>query len=98
MEEPIMKIGFSKIYVQDQDKALKFYTEKLGFVKKADISRGSYRWLTVVAPEDKDGTELILELDSLPAAKALAQAMREQSMPAANFEVADVHKKHDELK
>jgi predicted enzyme related to lactoylglutathione lyase len=96
MEETIMKIGFSKIYVNDQDKALKFYTEVLGFVKAKDVTNGPYRWLTVSSPESK-GAELILELNSNPAAKAFQNAMYEQQLPANNFDVADVHKEAERL-
>src|ERR1035437_4102880 len=70
-----MKIKVTSVYVDDQDKALRFYTEVLGFVKKADFSQGPFRWLTVASPEDPDGTELQLALNNNPAAKAYQQAM-----------------------
>lgn len=92
-----MKISFSKIYVDDQDKALEFYTEKLGFVKKTDIKNGDYRWLTVVSPEAKDGTELILEKNDNPAAKTYQQALFEQGIDAVNFDVADVKAEYERL-
>ena len=66
-----MKIKLTSVYVDDQEKALRFYTEVLGFAKKADFSQGPYRWLTVASPEDPDGTELQLALNDNPAAKAI---------------------------
>nr|WP_286859267.1 VOC family protein [Methanosaeta sp. UBA356] len=86
-----MKIIYTKVFVNDQDKALKFYTQILGFVKKSDIGAGDYRWLTVVSPEDQNGTELILERNDNPAAKNYQKAIFEQSIPAINFGVSDVH-------
>ena len=80
-----MRIRLTNIYVDDQEKALRFYTDVLGFVKKADFSQGSYRWLTVASPEDPDGTELQLALNNNPAAKAYQQAMFQQGQPAAMF-------------
>ena len=79
-----MKIKVTSVYVDDQDKALRFYTEVLGFAKKADFSQGPFRWLTVASPEEPDGTELQLALNNNPAAKAYQQAMFQQSQPAAN--------------
>src|SRR4029434_6242416 len=73
-----MKIKLTSVYVDDQDKALRFYTEALGFVKKADFSQGPFRWLTVASPEDPDGMELQLALSDKPAAKAYQQAMFQQ--------------------
>ena len=93
-----MTIPYTKIFVSDQDKALKFYTETLGFVKKTDITRGEYRWLTVVSPDDQNGTELILELNANPAAKTYQRAIFEQSTPATNFGVADVSAEYARLK
>ena len=78
-----MKIKLTTVHVDDQEKALHFYTDVLGFVKKADFSQGSYRWLTVTSPEDPDGTELQLALNDNPAAKGYQQAMFQQSQPAA---------------
>jgi predicted enzyme related to lactoylglutathione lyase len=92
-----MKISYSKIYVDDQDKALKFYTDTLGFVKKKDVTNGDYRWLTVVSPDVQDGPELILELNANPAAKTYQEAVRGQSLPAALFDTADVHAEHARL-
>ena len=93
-----MKIIYTKVFVNDQDKALKFYTQILGFVKKSDIGAGDYRWLTVVSPEDQNGTELILELNNNPAAKTYQEAIFEQSIPATNFVVSDVHIDYERLK
>ena len=93
-----MKIIYTKVFVNDQDKALKFYTQILGFVKKSDIVAGDYRWLTVVSPEDQNGTELILERNDNPAAKTYQKAIFEQSIPAANFGVSDVHIDYERLK
>jgi predicted enzyme related to lactoylglutathione lyase len=93
-----MKIIYTKVFVNDQDKALKFYTQILGFVKKSDIGAGDYRWLTVVSPEDQNGTELILERNNNPAAKNYQKPIFEQSIPAINFGVSDVHAEYERLK
>jgi predicted enzyme related to lactoylglutathione lyase len=93
-----MKIKLTSIYVDDQDKALRFYTEALGFVKKADFSQGPFRWLTVASPEDKDGTELQLALNDNPAAKAYQQAMSQQGQPAAMFFTEDVKGDYERIK
>jgi predicted enzyme related to lactoylglutathione lyase len=93
-----MKIIYTKVFVNDQDKALKFYTQILGFLKKSDIVAGDYRWLTVVSPEDQNGTELILERNDNPAAKNYQKAIFEQSIPATNFGVSDVHIDYERLK
>ncbi|HEU5442044.1 MAG TPA: VOC family protein [Ktedonobacterales bacterium] len=85
-----MKIKLTSVYVDDQDKALRYYTEVLGFVKKADVTQGPYRWLTVASAEEPDGTELQLALNDNPAAKGYQQAMFEQGQPAAMFLTADV--------
>ena len=77
-----MKIKLTSVYVDDQDKALRFYTEVLGFAKKADFSQGPFRWLTVVSPEEPDGTELQLALNNNPAAKAYQEALFQQNQPA----------------
>jgi predicted enzyme related to lactoylglutathione lyase len=92
-----MRIKWSTLYVDDQEKALRFYTDTLGFQKKSDFSQGSYRWLTVTAPDDPDGVELVLESTANPAGKAYQAAMRGQSQPAANFLVDDVQAVHDRL-
>lgn len=93
-----MKIKLTKIFVDDQDKALKFYTEILGFVKKNDITAGQYRWLTVVSPDDQNGTELLLELNDNPAVKTYQKTIFEQGIPAANFDVSDVRAERERLK
>jgi len=85
-----MRIKLTSVYVDDQEKALRFYTEVLGFAKKADFSQGPYRWLTVASPEDLDGTELQLALNNNPAAKAYQQTMFQQDQPAAMFFSDDV--------
>ena len=93
-----MKIKLSSVHVDDQEKALRFYTEVLGFVKKADFSQGPYRWLTVVSPEDPNGTELQLALNNNPAAKAYQQALFQQNQPAAMFFADDVHADYERMK
>jgi predicted enzyme related to lactoylglutathione lyase len=85
-----MKIKLTSVYVDNQDKALRFYTEVLGFTKKADFSQGPFRWLTVASTEEPDGTELQLAQNNNPAAKAYQQAIFQQSQPAANFITNDV--------
>ena len=92
-----MRIKWTRLYVTDQDTALRFYTEVLGFQKKADFSQGNYRWLTVASPEDPDGVELILESSANPAGKAYQDALRSQGQPAAQFLVGDVQAEHDRL-
>jgi predicted enzyme related to lactoylglutathione lyase len=93
-----MKIKVTSIYVDDQKKALRFYTDVLGFVKKADCTQGPFRWLTVVSPEESDGVELQLAPNDNPAAKAYQQAMLEQGQPAAMFYVDDVQREYDRMK
>ena len=93
-----MKIKLATVYVDDQDKALGFYTNVLGFVKKADFSNGPYRWLTVGSTEDPDGAELQLERNDNPAAKAFQQAKFQQGQPAAMFYTDDVQRESDRLK
>src|SRR5215813_9329211 len=85
-----MKIKLTSVYVDDQDKALAFYTEVLGFVKKRDIPVGAFKFVTVVSPEEPDGTELLLEPSDNPATKAFKKALFEQGIPLATFFVADV--------
>ena len=92
-----MRIKWTGLYVDDQDKALQFYTDVLGFQKKADFSQGNYRWLTVASPEDPEGVELILESIANPAGKAYQEARRSQGQPAAQFLVTDVKAEHDRL-
>jgi predicted enzyme related to lactoylglutathione lyase len=91
-------IKLTSVYVDDQEKALRFYTEVLGFVKKADFSQGPFRWLTVASPENPDGTELQLALNDNPAAKANQQAMFKQGQPAAMFFTDDVQTDYERMK
>ena len=93
-----MKIKLISLHVDDQEKALRFYTEVLGFAKKADFSQGPYRWLTVASPEDPDGTELQLALNDNPAARAYQQAMFQQGQPAAMFFSDDVKGDYERIK
>ena len=93
-----MKIKLMTVYVEDQEKAMRFYTEVLGFVKAMDFSQGPYRWLTVASAEEPNGTQLQLELNSNPAAKTYQQAMFEQGKPAAIFYVDDVQREYDRMK
>ena len=93
-----MKLKLISVYVDDQEKALRFYTEVLGLTKKADFSRGAFRWLTVASPEEPDGTELQLALNDNPAAKAYQQAMFQQGQPAAMFFTDDVKRDYERMK
>lgn len=93
-----MKIKLTSIYVDDQDKALRFYTEVLGFVKKTDFSPGPFRWLTVASPEDPEGTELQLALNNNPPAKAYQQAIFQQGQSAAMFYTDDVQSDYERMK
>ena len=92
-----MKIKLTSVYVDDQDKALHFYTESLGFAKKSDFSNGPYRWLTVTSADDPDGTELQLALNDNPAAKAYQQAIFKQGQPAALFFTDDVQADYERI-
>ena len=92
-----MKIKLTSVYVDDQEKALRFYTEVLGFVKKADFSQGPFRWLTVASAEDADGTELQLALNDNPAAQTYQQAMFEQGQPAAMFFTDDMQADYERM-
>jgi predicted enzyme related to lactoylglutathione lyase len=93
-----MKIKLTQVYVDDQDKALHFYTEVLGFVKKTDVGQGSYRWLTVVSPEEPGGTELQLALNNNPPAKAYQEAIFQQGQPAIMFYTDDLKGDYDRIK
>ena len=93
-----MKIKLTSVYVDKQDKALRFYTDVLGFTKKTDVSNGPYRWLTVASPEAPDGTELQLALNDDPAAKTYQQAMFQQGKPAAMFFTDDVKGDYERIK
>lgn len=93
-----MRISLTSIYVDDQEKALRFYTDVLGFVKKDDISQGGFRWLTVASPEEPDGTQLQLASNDNPAARTYQQALVEQGQPAAMFYVDDVQSEYERLR
>jgi predicted enzyme related to lactoylglutathione lyase len=93
-----VKIKLTSVHVDDQEKALRFYTEVLGFVKKADFSQGPFRWLTVASPDDPDGTELQLALNDKPAARAYQQAMFQDGQPAAMFFTDDVRADYEGMK
>src|ERR671935_2438250 len=93
-----MKIKLTSVYVDDQDQALRFYTEVLGFAKKADFRQGPFRWLTVASPEEPNGTELQLALNDNPAAKAYQQALFQQGQPAAMFFSDDVQADYERMK
>lgn len=92
-----MRIHLSGVTVDDQAKALRFYTEVLGFVKKHDVPLGEWSWITVVSPEDPDGTQLVLEPDSHPAVKACKAAFVEDGIPWTSFEVDDVQAEYERL-
>jgi catechol 2,3-dioxygenase-like lactoylglutathione lyase family enzyme len=93
-----MRINMASVLVDDQEKALRFYTDVLGFVKKTEFPVGEHRWLTVVSPEDPDGVELALEPDEHPAAKPFKEALAADGIPYTSFAVADVHAEFDRLK
>ena len=93
-----MKIKLTSVYVDDQEKAFRFYTDVLGFTKKADFSNGPYRWLTVASPEDPNGTELQLALNNNPAAKAYQQALFQQGQPAVMFFTDDIKGDYERVK
>jgi predicted enzyme related to lactoylglutathione lyase len=93
-----VKIKLTSVYVDDQGKALRFYTDVLGFTKKADFSQGTFRWLTVASPDEPDGTELQLALNDNPSAKTYQQAMFQQGQPAAMFFTDDVRGDYERIK
>ena len=93
-----IKIKLTSVYVDDQEKALKFYTEVLGFVKKRDIPVGKAKWLTVVSPDEPDGTELLLEPSDNPATRTFKKAVFEQGIPFTAFAVDDVQKTYERMK
>lgn len=93
-----MKIKLNSVLVDDQDKALQFYTGTLGFVKKMDVPVGEFKWLTVVSPEEPDGTQLLLEPDENPAAKTFKKALFEQGIPLTAFAVDDIDGEYARLK
>lgn len=92
-----MKIKLNSVFVDNQDKALKFYTEVLGFVKKADIPLGEYRWLTVISPEGPDDLELVLEPNANPAAKTYQESIFEQGIPVTSFASENIEKEYERL-
>jgi catechol 2,3-dioxygenase-like lactoylglutathione lyase family enzyme len=93
-----MRINLASVLVDDQEKALRFYTEVLGFKEKTNISMGEHRWITVVSPEDPDGVELVLEPDEHPAAKAFKQALVADGIPFTSFAVGDVRAEYERLR
>jgi predicted enzyme related to lactoylglutathione lyase len=92
-----MKIKLTSVYVDDQDKALRFYTDVLGFAKQADFTNGPFRWLTVGSPDEPDGTQLQLALNNNPAARTYQQALFEQGQPAAMFFTDDVQGDYERI-
>jgi catechol 2,3-dioxygenase-like lactoylglutathione lyase family enzyme len=93
-----VKIVVTSVFVDDQDKALEFYTKVLGFVKKTEVPMGAFRWLTVVSPEASDGPELLLEPDQHPAVRPFKRALVEDGIPFASFAVKDVRAEHERLR
>jgi catechol 2,3-dioxygenase-like lactoylglutathione lyase family enzyme len=93
-----VRINLTSVLVDDQDKALRFYTEVLGFVKKTEVPMGEHRWLTVVSPEDPDGVELVLEPDAHPAVRPFKDALMSDGIPYTSFAVEDVRAEFDRLK
>jgi catechol 2,3-dioxygenase-like lactoylglutathione lyase family enzyme len=93
-----VRINLTSVLVDDQDKALRFYTEVLGFEKKTEIPLGEHRWLTVVSPDDPDGVELVLEPDEHPAARPFKEALVTDGIPFTSFAVADVHAESERLR
>ncbi len=93
-----MRITLTSVFVTDQERALRFYTEVLGFVKKHDVPVGEFRWLTVVSADDPDGTELVLEPDANPVSQAYQKGIFDQGIPAASFGVADIRAEHERLR
>lgn len=92
-----MRIGLASVLVDDQDKALRFYTDVLGFVQKHDVPLGAHRWITVVSPEEPNGVELVLEPDEHPAIKPFKRAIVEDGIPWTSFDVKDVKTEHERL-
>ena len=93
-----MRIALTSVFVSDQDEALRFYTETLGFVKKHDVPVGEFKWLTVVSPDDPDGTELLLEPNDNPVAQEYQKGIFDQGIPAASFSVTDIRAEYEKLK
>jgi catechol 2,3-dioxygenase-like lactoylglutathione lyase family enzyme len=96
--EAVMRINLTSVLVDDQERALRFYTDVLGFVKKRDMPLGEARWLTVVSPDDPDGTELLLEPDEHPAARPFKEALVSDGIPFTSFAVEDVNAEFDRLR
>lgn len=92
-----MKIKLSSVFVDDQDKALDFYTKVLGFVKKEDIPLGEFKWLTVVSPEGPDDIELLLEPNNNPAARTFQEAIFKQGIPLTSFAVEDIQEEYERM-
>ena len=92
-----MRITHTGVFVGDQDEALRFYTETLGFVKKQDVPAGEFKWLTVVSPDDPDGTELLLEPNENPVAQAYQSGLFDQGIPATSFGVTDIRAEYERL-
>ncbi|CAG9622687.1 VOC family protein [Sutcliffiella rhizosphaerae] len=92
-----MKIIVTSIFVDDQEKALNFYSEKLGFIKKEDVPTGEYRWITLVSPDNQNGTELLLEPNAHPAAMEYQRKIFSEGIPATMFGVIDLHKHYQQL-
>ena len=93
-----MRINLASVLVDDQEKALRFYTDVLGFVKKTEVPLGEHRWLTVVSPDQPDGVELVLEPDEHPAVRPFKEALVADGIPFTSFAVDDVHAEFDRLK
>jgi catechol 2,3-dioxygenase-like lactoylglutathione lyase family enzyme len=93
-----VRINLASVLVDDQEKALRFYTDVLGFKQKHDIPMGEHRWITVVSPDDADGTELVLEPDEHPAAKPFKDALVADGIPFTSFAVDDVHSEYERLR
>jgi len=92
-----MKIKLNSVVVDDQEKALRFYTEVLGFVKKMEIPMGEHKWLTVVSPEERDGTQLVLEPAAFPPARVYQKALYEAGIPWTALQVDDVKREYERL-
>jgi catechol 2,3-dioxygenase-like lactoylglutathione lyase family enzyme len=93
-----MRVSLTSVLVDEQDKALRFYTEVLGFTRKHDVPMGEFRWITVVSPEDLDGTEIVLEPDEHPAAKPFKEALVADGIPFTSFAVDDVGAEYERLR
>ena len=93
-----MRITLTSVFARDQDEALRFYTETLGFVKKQDVPVGEFKWLTVVSPDDPDGTELLLEPNDNPVAQEYQKGIFDQGIPAASFRVMDIRAEYERLR